>query len=104
LTIGIFGNKARNTAAEKRHYGKPKATRGAPPKDILLNLSDAREAMGIDWMTMAELAQAIPPAYSEYLASKLPRKSCCVRDEIYRPIGDNFGHSPTCHKRSGREE
>lgn len=71
MTIGIFGNKARNTGAEKRHYSKPKGTRGAPPKDILLTLADAREAMGIDWMSMAELSQAIPPIYSRFLGSQL---------------------------------
>lgn len=29
------------------------------------------KAMGIDWMTRKELAQAIPPAYSEYLARQI---------------------------------
>jgi DNA (cytosine-5)-methyltransferase 1 len=28
----------------------------------------ARKAMGIDWLGQKELAQAIPPAYSEYIA------------------------------------
>ena len=31
------------------------------------NLADASDAMGIDWMTRAELAQAIPPAMTEYI-------------------------------------
>uniref|UniRef100_A0A6M3KM54 Putative methyltransferase n=1 Tax=viral metagenome TaxID=1070528 RepID=A0A6M3KM54_9ZZZZ len=31
----------------------------------------AREVMGIDWMTQTELAQAIPPAYTEYIGKYL---------------------------------
>ncbi len=29
------------------------------------------EAMGIDWMTLAELQEAIPPAYTEFIGSQL---------------------------------
>jgi len=32
-----------------------------------------RMAMGIDWMTAKELAQAIPPAYTEYIGNQLMR-------------------------------
>lgn len=35
------------------------------------NVPYAREQMGIDWMTQAELAQAIPPAYTEYIGKYL---------------------------------
>lgn len=31
----------------------------------------AREAMGIDWMTRDELAESIPPAFSEYIGVQL---------------------------------
>ena len=36
------------------------------------NLQHAREVMGIVWMTRPELSEAIPPAYSEYLARIVP--------------------------------
>lgn len=71
VTIGIFGSKARNTAAEKRHYTQPAHSRGLPPKGILYTLDDARQAMGIDWMNQRELSQAIPPAYTEYIGKYL---------------------------------
>jgi DNA (cytosine-5)-methyltransferase 1 len=33
----------------------------------------ARKAMGIEWMTKAELNQAIPPAYTEFIGAQLLR-------------------------------
>jgi DNA (cytosine-5)-methyltransferase 1 len=35
------------------------------------NMTEAREAMSIDWMTREELAEAIPPQYAAYIGAQL---------------------------------
>ena len=54
--------------------GHPKHYEAVLPGRMLgrrqTRMSEA-EAMGIDWMTKAELGQAIPPAYTEWLGARL---------------------------------
>jgi DNA (cytosine-5)-methyltransferase 1 len=55
--IGIYGGHVRNRRRDTN------GNRGVDG----FTMEDAQTAMGIKWMTLAELCQAIPPAYSEYL-------------------------------------
>lgn len=59
--IGVYGGHARRRA---------KAAGGRGTKDTWEggHRVAASEALGIDWMTLEELSEAIPPAYSEYIA------------------------------------
>src|SRR5208283_777949 len=66
--IGIYGGHYRN---RKRSAGKNREA-----KDF--TAQDGREAMGIDWMTGEELSQAIPPAYSRYIARSWLALECEV--------------------------
>lgn len=45
--------------------------RGKAPPQGSLPISVGRAAMGIEWMNRTELAQAIPPAYTEWLGRQL---------------------------------
>lgn len=56
--IGVYGGKAR-LRRRTPHWGTnlPKA--------------DGERAMGIDWMTIAGLSEAIPPAYTEHIGRQL---------------------------------
>ena len=58
-TIGIYGKGARDSV-RKRDKGVPDFT-----------ADDGREAMGIDWMPITALSQAIPPAYTEWIGRHL---------------------------------
>ena len=57
----------------KPHYGKL----NQDTDYVMVNgggncsVANARDAMGIDWMTKKELNESIPPAYTEYLGKQL---------------------------------
>jgi DNA (cytosine-5)-methyltransferase 1 len=98
-TQGIYGAKVRDIALEKRHYAKPKATRGKPI-GVVLPHKYGFEAMQIDWMNIRELSECIPPAYSEYVLRQYKkslgsqvynsplighRKLFCDRPDVHLP-------------------
>lgn len=74
-TIGVYGGHARNRRrartigvyGEGARDSRRKFDKGVPD----FTVDQAREAMGIDWMTLAELCQAIPPAYTKFLGEHL---------------------------------
>lgn len=67
--VGVYGGHAHD-----RRRKTITVTGSTPQQNVDRNrsrltfpVSEAKRAMGIDWMTMAELSQAIPPAYSEFI-------------------------------------
>lgn len=62
--IGVYGGHARR---------RSKAHGGRGSKDVWTggHLGAASAALGVDWMTLAELSEAIPPAFTEYLGHQL---------------------------------
>jgi DNA (cytosine-5)-methyltransferase 1 len=61
--IGVYGGHVRMRARRTggRLTSEQSWTRGVP------HLTIASELMGIDWMTMTELCEAIPPDYTQYV-------------------------------------
>lgn len=59
--IGIYGGHARRRAASAGGRGTKDVWEGG-------HKAAASEALGIDWpMTLAEMCEAVPPAYAEYI-------------------------------------
>lgn len=58
--IGVYGGHARKRAAKAGGRGTRDIWHGG-------HKAAASEALGIDWMTLGEMSEAIPPAYSEFI-------------------------------------
>lgn len=58
--IGVYGGHARKRSARAGGRGTKDVWEGG-------HRAAASEALGIDWMTLAEMSEAIPPAYSEFI-------------------------------------
>lgn len=86
ITLGVYGDKVRDIAAEKRHYSKNKETRGKPSNVVLPQLQGF-EAMGVDWMNIKELSQAIPPAYGEFIGKAAMASLCDCQHPNTTPSG-----------------
>lgn len=78
--IGVYGGHARCRSAA--HGGR--GTRDVWAKG---HKGAASEAMGIDWMTLDELSEAIPPAYTEWLGVELQWHLESEAERIERTYG-----------------
>lgn len=62
--IGVYGGHARRRSAKHGGRGTRDVWAGG-------HKGAAAEAMGMDWATLAEMSEAIPPAYTEFLGHAL---------------------------------
>ena len=83
--IGVYGEMAYDPSIYRAKQRKVRTktitvTGSTSQRNIKRNeiretftVDEARQAMGIDWMVMSELSQAIPPAYTEWIGRQLMR-------------------------------
>lgn len=61
--VGVYGQHP-----DRRQYFRPDGTQRGTKAT---SLGHGQRAMGIDWMTWPELAESIPPSYTEYIGVHL---------------------------------
>ena len=69
--IGVYGKKGHNRRGQRPGKWAIHAEREA---DRHFTHEQCQEAMGINWMTPEPLSQAIPPAFSRYIAEQFLRR------------------------------
>lgn len=62
--VGVYGGHARNRSAKHGGRGTRDVWEGG-------HKTACREAMGIDWMTLDQISEAIPPAYTRFIGERL---------------------------------
>ena len=65
--IGVYGKNGHNRRGQRPGKWAIHAER---EDERHFSHAQCQEAMGIDWMTPEPLSQAIPPAYSRYIAEQ----------------------------------
>lgn len=72
----LFESNVPLMTMECQHEGQPVGIYGTGGggqmnRGYKAHLEDGREAMGIQWMSMEDLREAIPPAYTEFIGEQL---------------------------------
>jgi DNA (cytosine-5)-methyltransferase 1 len=85
----IFESNVPLTAPPHPKHDKPTSKAGHWEPGTLISVAGncapmplAREAMGMDWTTRAELVEAIPPVFAEYLARQILRVTARPNDKL----------------------
>jgi DNA (cytosine-5)-methyltransferase 1 len=67
--LGVYANKVTRIETRGTPYVASSGRTHYRPKTA--TKIEGQRAMGIDWMTLPEMCEAIPPAYSEYLGRQV---------------------------------
>ena len=79
--VGVYGQHP-----DRRQYLRPDGTeRGTKAT----SLGHGQRAMGIDWMTWPELAESIPPAFTQWIGAQLLD---VLRGDVSTPPGSSREH------------